>query len=531
MSNSRPTIARTKQTRRLLLLAALGLSTGCSTISQYTGLAHQPAPQSHSEGPASVREANSAVANTVPKSTVKQVAYDDVIVQEVASVLMAQQPATSSLSDFMSPDILDGDGMQFSQPTVDQEYGVANTGGMTVEQFESLALGNNPTIAELVATTQKAAGFRTQVGLRANPSVGYNATQLADRGTDQHTVFLSQTIITADKLALNRSVLNEALRAQLLQLEAQKYRVTTDIRIKFLDALAAQRRMELIQEFQSVSDKGLDFAEQRKKAEEGSQLEVVQAKVLKNEVDLKLQQAEVRFNAAWRELAALAGTPEMTPTYLQGQLPQNESPMDWSSVAATIVISSPEYQAAQTRVSQARANICRQEVQPIPNLDLQFGTGYDVATDNGLINLQIGAPIPVFNKNQGNLSAARAEYVRASREVERIANAIKARLASAAGDFDASLAAVDKYASDILPNAQEGLKLAEFAYKAGETSYVQVLIAQRSFFDTNLQYIAAQALLGQARARVDGYVLTGALDPIVDNSGDDSLRGLTFSQQ
>ncbi len=257
--------------------------------------------------------------------------------------------------------------------------------------------------------------------------------------------------------------------------------------------------MELIQEFQSVSDKGLEFAELRKKAEEGSQLDVVQAKVLKNEVDLQLQQAEVRFNAAWRELVALAGTPEMAPSYLQGQLPQNESPMDWNSVASTIVVSSPEYQAAQTRVSQARANICRQEVQPIPNLNVQFGTGYDAATDNGLINLQIGAPIPVFNKNQGNISAARAEYVRASREVERIANAIKARLASAAGDFDASLAAVDKYANDILPNAEEGLELAEIAYRAGETSYVQVLIAQRSYFDTNLQYIASQALLGQAR--------------------------------
>lgn len=137
----------------------------------------------------------------------------------------------------------------------------------------------------------------------------------------------------------------------------------------------------------------------------------------------------------------------------------------------------------------------------------------------------------MFNKNQGNITAARAEYLRASREVERIENAIKARLANAAGDFDASMAALEEYSNEILPNAQEGLELAEIAYKAGETSYVQVLIAQRTYLESNLQYIASQALLGQARARIDGYVLTGALDPIVDNSGDDSLRGLTFGQQ
>jgi len=406
-----------------------------------------------------------------------------------------------------------------------------NPSGLTLEEFEAIALGNNPTIAELVATTQKAAGYRTQVGLRANPSIGYNGTQLADEGTDQHTAFISQTIVTADKLALNRRVLNEALRAQLQQLEAQKYRVTTDIRMKFYDALAAQQRIKLIQEFRSVSNKGVDLAELRKQALEGSQLDVLQAKVQQNEIDLALQQAEISYNAAWRELAALAGTPQMAPAVLRGELPAEATPRDWTTLAASMVASSPEYQAAQTRVSQAVANLDRQNVQAIPNLDVQFASGYDHATDSGLINVQVGAPIPVFNQNQGNIAAARAERARACREVERIENAISARLAAVSRDYDSSLAAVSKYTNDILPNAAEGLRLAETAYQAGETSFLQVLVARRTYFDTNLQFIASQAQLAQARAQVDGYVLSGALDAVEDSSGDDSLRGLTFSQQ
>jgi cobalt-zinc-cadmium efflux system outer membrane protein len=57
------------------------------------------------------------------------------------------------------------------------------------------------------------------------------------------------------------------------------------------------------------------------------------------------------------------------------------------------------------------------------------------------------------------------------------------------------------------------------------------LVARRTYFESNLQYIAAQSQLAQARARVDGFVLSGGLDPMNDQSGDDSLRGLTFSQQ
>ena len=523
VTTARPSCTRTisataKRARRLLLLSALGFTTGCQSLGQHVA----STPNLHQATDASAV----AAATEASQPPVQTVAYTEF---DTDSIDRDEGDTPKSLRD-----ALDQAGTASAAEPIYLDSPVVDFGqdaGMTIEQFESLALQNNPTIAELVATTQKAAGYRTQVGLRANPSIGYQANQLADQGTDQHTAFISQTIITADKLALNRRVLNEALRAQLLHLEAQKYRVATDVRVKFYDALAAQRRVQLIQEFQSVSDKGLEFAELRKMAEEGSQLDVVQAKVLKNEIDLRLQQAEVRFNAAWQTLAAFVGLPQLQPEFLQGELPREETPMDWLDVASAMVVSSPEYRAAQARVSQARANISRQEVQPIPNLDLQFASGYDNGTDNGLINLQIGAPIPVFNKNQGNICAARAEYIRALREVERIENAIKARLAGAAGDFDASLAAVAKYANDILPNAEEGLRLAEIAYKAGETDYVQVLIAQRSYFNTNLDYIAAQAELGQARARIDGFVLTGALDAVVDNSGDDSLRGLTLSQQ
>lgn len=482
----------------------LGLATGCQTAGRQ----------------AVSTDSNGTTYDSVAASNIRQVTFEE-----------AKLEATDSEQG--GRDVADRSAAPISDDASDEEIvGLAATPSvMSLADFESLALGNNPTIQELMATTQKAAGFRTQVGLRANPTVGYQGNQLADQGTDQHTVFISQTFITADKLELNRRVLNEALRAQLLQLEAQKYRVATDVRVKFYETLAAQRRIKLIREFQSVADKGLELAELRKKAQAGSQLDVVQAKVQKNEIDLALQQAEVNYAGAWRELAALTGVSQLSQVELSGELPESVPTLDWAGLSSALMLSSPEYQAALTRVSQARANLERQNAQPVPNVDVQLAAGADNGTGSSLINLQVGVPIPVFNKNQGNIAAARAELMRASKEVERIENSIQARIGAVSRDYDASLAAVKKYSSEILPNAQEGLDLAEVAYKAGETSFVQVLVARRTYFDTNLQYIASQAQLAQAGARVDGYVLTGGLDAAIDNSGDDSLRGLTFSQQ
>ncbi len=534
----------TRRTKRSLLLASLGLTTtlsfttGCQTMRQ-PGVNTDPVPfnDSINASAADKEQISDGQESLVPTPPVQPVGYtDDVVVVPLDDLTsdadgMVADDTSMQLGDPAALDPIQGE-VDLATPVADNfNAPPEQLSGITLEAIESIALSNNPTIAELVATTQKAAGFKTQVGLRANPTIGYNGNQLADVKTDQHTVFISQTIITADKLQLNRNVLNEALRAQLLQLEAQKYRVATDVRITFYTALAAQRRLSLIGDFQSVADKGLELAELRKQGQEGSQLDVVQAEVQKNEIDLLLQQAEVQYQAAWRELAALAGSPEMQPVPLLGDLPTEAADLDWQEVASMMVVSSPEYEAARARVSQARANISRQEIQKIPNLNVNLGAGSDQATGTGLINLVVGVPIPVFNRNQGNVSAAMAEYIRACREVERVQNSIKARLAVVSRDYGSSRVAVDRYARLILPNAAESLKLAEVAYKAGETSFVQVLVARRTYFDTNLRYVSSQALLGQARAQVDGYVLTGALNPVFDGSGSASLRGQALSQQ
>ncbi len=518
-----------------LALSTLGIS-GCMSARQYV---HSPAwlaPRKsatevdHSSPRRTQAEfAEESSSRDRTESPFKLVAYSDSASQSEAAQRSAVSTADNASSSTPQNErnlVTDNYPTATSNSTI--ELGMS---AMTLGDFESIALSNNPTLRELAFATQKAAGFRNQVGLSPNPVAGYQAVQLADKSTDQHTAFIEQEIVRGGKLELNRRVLNEALRAQLLELETQRMRVTTDIRAKFYDALAAQRRIEIIHEFQSVTDQGLELAELRKKALEGTQIDVLQAKVQKNEVDLAYRQAQVAFAAAWRELSALAGATYLAPGRLIGELPSEVATLDWSSVAASTINSSPERQVAQARVAQARANIERQIAQPISNLTVQMAAGVDNGTNSGLVNLQIGAPLPVFNQNQGNIAAARAEYCRSVAEVERIENSIKARVAAISQAYDSSLAAVTSYNDEILPSAEESLRLAELAYKAGETSFIQVLVARRTYFDSNLQFNQARGQLARAQALVDGFALSGGLDAVNDQSGDDSLRGLTFSQQ
>lgn len=403
--------------------------------------------------------------------------------------------------------------------------------GATLEELLSLAFANNPAIKELAATTQIAAGYRTQVGLYANPMLGYQGQQLADAGTDQHLLFVQQQIITGDKRALNRAVLNEAVRAQVQELEAQKFRVATDIKIAYYDSLRIQEQLASIDQFFELLKQGVNAAEKRMQAGEGSRIDLLQTQVQIKQLELDRRQLSASLSARLREIVALAGMPNMQLQAVAGELPKLPASQDWKAIEDGLVATSPEYAAAQARIHQASAAIRRQESQPLPNLSVQFGAGVDNSTDSGMMNVQVGAPIPVFNKNQGNIAAARAEYCRAVQEAQRIDNAIRARLAIASGDYARAAEAVDMYLSELLPAAQETLDLAEGAYRAGEQDFIQLLVTRRTYFDTNLAYIAARAQLATAQAQVDGYLLTGALNAVINNSGDDSLRGLTLDQE
>ena len=402
---------------------------------------------------------------------------------------------------------------------------------VTLSMLEAWALEWNPSIRQASASAMKSMGFRYQVGRYPNPTVGYSGQQLGDAGTDQHLGFVTQDIILGGKLALNEQVLGHGVQSQLWEVEAQRFRVLTDVRTHYFEAVAAQQRLDAATDFHAVLVKGVKVAEARKEAQEGSQPEVLLARVQKNEIELTQRRSRIAWDAAWKELAATVGLRQIQSTRLENPVRPSTEPRDWDATYADLIERSPELRAANSRVCRAAANVRRQEVQPIPNLELQVAVGHDLATNSQLGQVQAGLPIPIFNNNRGNIDAAQAEYCRALQEVERLKMSISDRLAKAARNFDSARATVDQYEQQILPQSAESLRLSEQAYAAGEFGFLEVLTSRRIYFQANMDLIDARRELSQATATIDGLLLSGGLDQTVDSPEDDGLRGQALSGQ
>ncbi|XZE42716.1 TolC family protein [Pirellulaceae bacterium SH467] len=406
-----------------------------------------------------------------------------------------------------------------------------STTTLRLEELEDLAIQNSPTLRQLEWSACKAAGYRQQVSLRPNPNLGYSAQQLADQGTDQHTLFLEREIVTGDKLQWSRRVVNARVRGQLSEVESQRSRILADVRTAYFQLLAARTKEAALSEFTEASRKALELTELRKQAKEGSQIDVLQASTQWNQIRMQQEQARAWANGYAAELAALVGIPQINPSEVSGQLAAPIDSIDWDSMLAQLRETNPEFQVATANLERASANLRRQNVQATPNLTFQIGAGVDNGTESGMINTQLSAPLNTHNRNQGNIAAAQADYNIAQLEVERIDRALRARVGRLSGNYESAKAALIRYREQLLPDIQQSLDLANQAYVAGETDFLEVLIIRRTYFELRLQAIDAERDLLLAQTSLENFGLTGAFDPIQDNSGDASLRDQAFSQQ
>ena len=317
--------------------------------------------------------------------------------------------------------------------------------------------------------------------------------------------------------------------------QVRKHRVLNDVRLRFYEALGAQRRVEIAKDLVKVAKEGVSTAEQKLKAMRGTQADILQAKIDLNQVLILQKNAELDATAAWKRLTIIVGRTDIAPSKLVGALKTESRKIDPETSTQRLLDESPQVQAARSRVQGARLAIARQETQPIPNLLTQLGAAHSNASGDNVVNLQIGIPVPLFNRNRGNIATARAEYYRAIREAQRLELQLRDRLTIALRDYNKAKYQVERYEKDILPAAKENLDIVEKTYQGGQISFLRVLTARRSYFESNLQAVESRIALRQAEVILDGYVLTGGLTE-VPNFATRSLstagqRGQSFSQQ
>lgn len=372
-----------------------------------------------------------------------------------------------------------------------------------------LTLERNPRLAQVSWAVDTARGRAVQAGLYPNPTVNVTGNEISDRTGPGGiwTVYTGQEIVRGNKLGLSQAAALKEVDQATLNLVAERYQVFTEVRQAFFEVVTLQRRAEILSELIKLADKSVENANKLLKAKEGSQLDVVQLEVDLERYRAELESTQRALPAAYRKLAASVGVQDMPIVSVVGNLDTPLPDYDLDQLRAYVIGIHPELRSAQVGVERAQFLVRRAEAEPIPNPTI--GVGYTRQGQNRSNDWDIGVslPIPVWNKNQGNIRAAQAQVREAVSRVGRVENDLVNRLATAFGSYAAAQKRAERYKTAILPKAQETYQLSLKAYQGGQFEYLRVLAAQRTVAEANLELVRSLGEMWRAASEIAGLTL------------------------
>jgi cobalt-zinc-cadmium efflux system outer membrane protein len=379
-----------------------------------------------------------------------------------------------------------------------------DSNALTLQEALQVALRSNPELAAAVRELEAIQGIRLQAGLRPNPSLSTYVETTGD-AAQQTTVQLNQPIELGNK----RGARIDAAEAQLdtvnAGLEAKKAEIRAGVTSAFYEVLAAQQRLTLAQSALDIARQAREATAKRVEAGKISPVEEVKSRVAESAVKIEANQATGAFAAARQKLAAQMGNSIPNFSEVEGSLEAIPDLLPYETLTAKLD-NAPLTQRARLEVEAREAQAGIESSLATPNLTVSIGAQRNEELGVNQAVLGFSVPIPVFDRNQGNLQAALSRTEQARDELTALKNRLAAQLASSYQRYVTADESVRLLKTDILSGAQTAFDAASKGFLHGKFSYLEVLDAQRTLFQAKSQYLAALVEAHQAEAAIIGIL-------------------------
>jgi cobalt-zinc-cadmium efflux system outer membrane protein len=378
----------------------------------------------------------------------------------------------------------------------------------SLDDLIRLGLEQHPRLAQAVLSVDAARGRALQAGLYPNPTVSAVGDELGDRqgrGGILTVPQVSQEIVTGGKLTLSRATAEREVDQATLAVAARRAELLAAIRGAYFDALALQRRAELLGRLRALTQQSVEQTERLVAARQATRLDVTQLEVEAERVRADAEAAERELPAAFRRLAAVTGVKDLPDGQLLGSLDSPLPDYELDRVRQYTLNVHPDVRSARTGVERARLLWQRAQAEAVPNVTVEGG--YVRQNENRSNDFRVGVslPVPVWNRNQGNVQAALVEVAAAAKEIDRVEADLTERVATAYRDYAAARRRAERLAG-VRAKAEEAFRLIAEEKNFNFTT-LQRLVAQQAVIQAALDQVRALGDAWRAASTLSGLTL------------------------
>ena len=381
----------------------------------------------------------------------------------------------------------------------------ADSAPLTLSLMQQMAVDNSPVIRQAAADVEQARGKAVQAGLYPNPTFGYEGDTIGTARTAGYNgVFFTQEFVTADKLTLAQNVALNNVRAAQADLRKARVRLASDVRRNYFKVLIAQEQLKFNRAIAKLSEEVYRAQIDLVTGGESAPYEPLQLRVFAVQARNAVTTASNSLDATWRQLVAAVGMPHMTRQKVAGSVDLPVPVVEYETMV-TMLQRHSDLIASNARIASSGSNLRLQEAIPIPNVTLYAAFQHDDTTplSDYSTNVQVSAPVPAFNRNQGNITSAHAELVRARQNLTETNNTLMSNLAENYNRYATSRTISESYRTDLLPDqvlVYRGV-YDRFLIDGESIDFAQVVVAQQTLTQVVTSYL--QSLSDSWMATVD----------------------------
>lgn len=393
---------------------------------------------------------------------------------------------------------------------------MAQTGKASVQRAGALALPQalrtvisaNPRLSVADRTINMADGRREQAGALPNPTVGVEVDNFAygENGLTsgaEYTLQISQLFELGGKRDARVQAALGDYDAARWEREATRLELLSETAIAFVEALAAQRKIALLDRHATALEKLVPQMQKRVEAGASSPAEVSRMQAAAGLVRLDRERARTASNVARRDLSALMGLDRPTFAAVAGDFGSISRPAPLETTLKAIE-ENPQLMRWTAIRARRDAELLSARLKPLPDITANVAWRHYAETSQNALRVGVSVPINVIDRNTGAIREAQeaAEKTGAERAVNRLT--LIAVVGKAHDTAMGALAQVELLRRMVLPAARASLSTIEAGYGQGRYTLLEILDAHRTVADAELQEHEALASFHTSIATIEG---------------------------
>lgn len=359
----------------------------------------------------------------------------------------------------------------------------------TVEEAVSYAMSAHPSLQAALLAVEEASAEALQAGLPPNPEleIGVEGWRSGNDGEVLLGIVQTLPITGARKRARQAGRIGAEAAGQ--EAEAQRRVLHAHVEKVFYGTLAAQNMVVLAEVAYAYAERVAALTRQRFEAGDIPEVDWLRAdgEQLRRKADLE---STLRLRAAMRaQLALFCGLDEAGMPECAGELAPLIDDLPQQDVILDRLTAAPNYAARELRATQAVLETETLKRAALPEPALRLGMRRERSSGEPALDVNIGIGLPLFDRNQGAVAAARAKTLRIEAENDAAFREESHMAIALLGEAHAALLQATRLRSEVLPQLDEVSRIMEEALALGGATLFEVLAAQQESNDTHKELL------------------------------------------